>query len=167
MTEEEESILEVGGRYFNVIRAKNEVADRFPAEMVYFETVIRHTTKLPDFWKQLNHNVRLGKYRQLRDFCEGRVNDAHFEALWHFSKLMLTLQMLYFSHFQNFNSRQLMEIFATVLLRLEGFSLANRVHRLKLTIRNDIENLRNHPKLNGMDIWWMSTLVAQETLFIF
>lgn len=85
--------------------------------------------------------MRLGKYQQLNDFCAARLDDD-FECLWQYSRLMLLLQTFYMAHFLNLPNARLIAVFNDVLLRLETFSFTNRerrvLHRLKLTIRNDI-----------------------------
>lgn len=166
LTDDTEGYFEFDGRCFNAVLSSRRLVLRLP---VIFNTVFRHSIDLPVSWKIFSYNVRLEKYRQLRDFSEARMmNNVDFEVLYHFARLMLVLEAHYLSHFQNLNNAQLLNAFNDTLLRLEHFSLTNRVYRpiqrLKLTIRNNIEMLRINPQLTGIDLYFMSTLIVHETL---
>lgn len=137
--------------------------------MEEFSSVFRVVSSLEAFWRIFCHNVCLGRYQRLNEFCAPRlVNDLDSEAVWHFTSLMMTLQIKYLANFRNLNSQQLIEFFTIVVIRLENFSLVNLMaqplNRLKASIRETITLLREYPRLGRNDDWQLSSLNVLETI---
>lgn len=169
MTDAEDGYFEIRGGRFNAALSFEELSNRFPAEMEDFLSVFRDNDSLEAFWRAFNFNMRHGKFQRLNEFCAERMgNDENAEAVWHFTSLMMTLQVKYLASFQNLNSQQLIDILTIVFIRLENFSFVNvmtrPLHRLKFSIRETITILRENPQLAGTDALWMSSLSVLEIL---
>lgn len=170
MTDVADGFFETRGGRFNAAISFQELTRRFPLEMEEFTSVFRVTKdRLEEFWKVFNFNSRLDKFRRLNAFCEERMeNVQHAKAVFHFTSLMMTLQIKYLANFRHLNSQQLIEVFTIVVIRLQNFAFVNimtrPLERLKSSIHEVIVLLRDNHRLGGTDAWLMSSLCLLETL---
>ena len=98
------------------------------------------------------------RFQQLLDFsANGMEEDEDFECLWNYANFMLIRQVSYLANFQNFTNIQLIDVFSSVIVRLEIYDFVNKLtrplDRLKLTLRKVVTILRANPDFGSSSVW--------------